>query len=176
MTPGRVHEEVPMGERQWLDEYSGQSVDELIALEATHRIDSLVVAFEQALDQKAAREGDDALTQEEWDLLGIEALEREVNNGGYSQFFVNTPEYVPIIVQALRRIGCPRSAAITEEAIGVLQLTELSVPAIDEIMSLDDPKREDRLSACDDRYFQNTESIETQLFAFIKANRGRFRL
>jgi hypothetical protein len=37
--------------------YSGQSTDELLALEGRYRLDSLVLALEQALLQKAAREG-----------------------------------------------------------------------------------------------------------------------
>jgi hypothetical protein len=41
----------------WLDEYSGQTVDELLALEGEYRLDSLVLAFEQALDQKTERAG-----------------------------------------------------------------------------------------------------------------------
>jgi hypothetical protein len=47
-----------MPDLNWLDGYSGESVDELIALEGTYRTDSLVLAFEQAMDQKAARVGE----------------------------------------------------------------------------------------------------------------------
>lgn len=65
---------------EFLAGYSGQTTDELIALASNYRIDSIVLAFEQALDQRSlARE----LTVEESWILAIEALEREVNNGGY---------------------------------------------------------------------------------------------
>jgi hypothetical protein len=46
-----------MPDLNWLDEYSGQTVDELLALEGEYRLDSLVLAFEQALDQKTERAG-----------------------------------------------------------------------------------------------------------------------
>src|SRR5437879_4032538 len=109
-----------MQDLQWLDGYSGETIDELIALEGKYRTDSLVLAFEQAMDQKAARVGQDKLTLEERVILAIEALEREVNNGGYDQFFVNlSREYAPIIVDALRRIGCPRTAEITQKALKI---------------------------------------------------------
>jgi hypothetical protein len=66
---------------QWLDQYGGETVEELIALGDTHRIDSLVLAFEQAMDQKVARVGYE-LACEERIILAVEALAREVNNGG----------------------------------------------------------------------------------------------
>ena len=112
-----------MPDLKWLDGYSGQSVDELIALEGEYRIDALVVAFDQALDQKAAANGDDSLSAEERVIVAIVALESEVNNGGYLQFFQNSSrEFAPIIVQALERIGCARTAAITRKAIDALHL------------------------------------------------------
>jgi hypothetical protein len=92
-----------MPDLKWLDGYSGQTTNELLVLEGGCRIDSLVLVFEEALNQKVARNGDGGLTTEERVVLAIEALEREVNNGGYRLFFV------PIIVQALERIERARS-------------------------------------------------------------------
>src|SRR5215472_14129753 len=116
-----------MADLKWLDGYSGQTIDQLVALEGEYRIDSLVTAFHEALDQKAARDGEESLSGEERVVLAIEALEREVNNGGFRQFFENSSqEYAPMIVQALERIGCARTAAITQEAIDALHLPELT--------------------------------------------------
>jgi hypothetical protein len=82
----------------WLGGYSGQSVEELLSLEVTHRCDSLVLAFEEAIGQKAQRDGVRGLTTEERVVLAVEALEREVNNGGYDQFFINASrEFAPTI-------------------------------------------------------------------------------
>ena len=71
-----------MPELEFLDSYGGQSLDELLAMEATHRKDSLLLAIESALDAKATRLGPASLTSEERMILAVEALEREVNNGG----------------------------------------------------------------------------------------------
>ncbi len=91
-----------MENKAFLESYDGQSTDELIALESSHRVDSLVLAFEQALLTK------DYPTAEEQVVLAVEALEREVNNGGYSQFFVNSSrEYSSLVVEALEAIDCP---------------------------------------------------------------------
>jgi hypothetical protein len=153
-----------MPELQWLDGYSGQSVDELIALEGTYRTDSLVLAFEEAMNQKGARVGDDKLTVEERVILAVEALEREVNNGGYDQFFVNTPEYSPIVVDSLHRIGCPKTAEITQKALDIVNRTQE-----------EDDERQEALDECDSLYFEGPENIEESLFAFIKANRVKIQ-
>jgi hypothetical protein len=41
-----------MKDVKWLDRYSGQSVEELIALAPEYRVDSIVLAFEEALLHK----------------------------------------------------------------------------------------------------------------------------
>ena len=43
-------------EKQFLDNYSGQTTDELIALKDKYRIDSLVLAFEHAIHKKSESE------------------------------------------------------------------------------------------------------------------------
>lgn len=160
---------------KWLDQYGGQTVDQLLAMEAEYRVDSLVIAFEQALDQKAAREGDASLCAEERIVLAIEALEREVNNGGYFQFFQNpSREYASIVVDALSRIGCPQTAAITQTAVDALHLPQLTDDAICSV--LDDEDVQSELDECDDAYYKAGEDIDDLLFAFIRKNKDRFRL
>jgi hypothetical protein len=166
-----------MSELQWLDGYSGQTVDDLIALEGKYRTDSIVLAFEQAIDQKAARVGDAKLTAEERTILAIEALEREVNNGGYGQFFLNSSrEYAPIIVQSLRRIGCPKTAEITQKALKIVQETPITDEEIDTGTWEENEERQDALGECDNLYFERPENVEERLFAFIKTNRTRIAL
>src|SRR5687767_752879 len=72
----------------FLKGYTGQSTEQLIALAPHYRVDSIVLAFEQAIDLKAAKGR--KLSQVENDIVAIEAMEREVNNGGYHQFFINS--------------------------------------------------------------------------------------
>jgi Domain of unknown function (DUF4375) len=162
-----------MPDLQWLDGYSGESVDELIALEGKYRTDSLVLAFEQAMDQKAARVGENQLTVEERVILAVEALEREVNNGGYDQFFVNSSrEYSQIIVDALRRIGCPKTAEITYKALQIMQ-GSMTEEEFENGTWDDNAERQDALGECDSLYFEGPENIEESLFAFIKTNRAK---
>ena len=47
-------------------------------------------------------------------------VESEVNNGGFSQYFLNSSaESAPFIVEALERIGAPKTADICKRAIAV---------------------------------------------------------
>ncbi len=111
----------------YLDSYAGQSTEELLALEREFRVDSLVLAFEQAIQGKSA----DSISTEESYVLAVEGLEREVNNGGYSQFFGNSSgEFAPLIEAALRAIDCPKTADITRDAIAALRVKALTTEAV----------------------------------------------
>lgn len=162
-----------MSELECLNGYTGQTVEQLLALEGTYRIDSLLWAFEAVLEQKISNRNLENLTFEEQTVMAVESLEREVNNGGYHQFFLNTPEYAPIIQEALGAIGCPKFAQITRDAITALRLRVVSIAEIENIIYDDDEPRDAALSACDDRFYEYPESIEERLFAFIKANKRK---
>ena len=165
-----------MSDLPFLQNYSGQTVEQLLSLEGAYRIDSLVLIFEEALLKKAFRDGDLSVSDEERVILAVEALEREVNNGGYSLFFENsTREFAPFIVQALVRIGCPKTAEITQRAIDALHLPILSVEAIEAALAGGNVSEED-LNECDRSYFQGPEDIAGQLFAFIKKNKNSIKL
>jgi uncharacterized protein DUF4375 len=57
------------------------------------------------LSAPTASDGD--LTDEENLVLGVMALDREVTNGGYYQFFLNSSRwFVAVILDYLRRIEC----------------------------------------------------------------------
>ena len=153
-----------MSELPWLSKYSGQSTRELIAMEHAYRKDSLVLVFEEALGQKAFRLGEvSLLSNEERIVLAIEALEREVNNGGYSQFLQNTEaELVTSVVAALNSIGCVDLAKLTQRAIDVVGPREKSP---------DGDLGETAMAAledCDAEYFEIAGDLADPLLQFIK--------
>ena len=114
-----------------------------------------------------------SLTDEERVVLAVEALEREVNNGGYDQFFVNSSrEFAPTVVAALQRIGCKKTAAITQRAITALGISDLTSEAIDAAMVGDDEQRVAKLNRCNDSYYKCAEPVAERLFAFIKVNKA----
>lgn len=165
-----------IGNLGWLDGYSGQSIEELLALEGKYRIDSLVLVFEEGIRQKLKRRGGRAPTDEERIVLAVQALEREVNNGGYAQFFTNSSQFVPPIVDSLQRIGCKITAMITQRAIEALGISDLIAEAIDTAMALADEQRLAELNRCDEAYYKGAEPIAERLFAFIRANKAGISL
>lgn len=165
-------------EKIFLDQYDGQSVGELIAMQDTHRIDSLLLAIEMGIEQTLTGRERADLSVPELTVLAVEALEREVNNGGYHQFFLNSSvEYVHDIVPALERIGCTSCAAITAGAIAILRLPESADP--EEIPDLTrelEDEALDELGKCDSRYFANRESIGDALFAYVERHASEIPL
>lgn len=167
-----------MGDLKFLASYSGESTEELVRMESDYRIDSLVLAFEEALGRKAYRLGDAALSWPEGVVLAVEALEREVNNGGYAQFFINSSkEYASVIVDSLHAIDCHATAAITADAIDALRLGgAITEPAIDEAMSSGGQSMSGQLANCDDRYYELGDDIAGKLFDFIIRNKNEISI
>ena len=91
-------------------------------------------------------------------VLAVEALEREVNHGGFVSFFDTASGFTPIIVEALHAIGASTAAALTAEAIRAAQG--------------DDALLED----CDQRYFDEVGDLSEELFAFIRAHADRIQI
>lgn len=161
-----------MAEKQWLEAVGNRTIEQIIQLEDTHRIDSIVVAIEDALLEKAD------LTAAERIVLVIEAMEREVNNGGFNQFFFNSSnEYAGELVSALRQIGAPNAAEIAERALRTVGAQPDWTCDQYEVASVDpDETTMAELNACDDAYYASDEPIAEKLFEFIKANHEDIRL
>jgi Domain of unknown function (DUF4375) len=145
--------------KPWLG-YSGQSAAEILACKTTHRIDSLLCALEEAIDLRQSRTPGHALTEEERTFLAAMALEREVNNGGFDQFFMNSSrQYAPIIVSALETIGCTEVAALARQAVGASGR----------------PDREEVLNGLDQRFYA-LSGIAEKLFAFVESRPEAFAI
>ena len=157
-------------------EYTGQTTPEILACSETHSQLSILFAIEWGLQAKArALGGEDKLNDEERLVLAVRALDREVGNGGYDQFFVNSSRrFAPVIVVCLRRIGCEDTAAVTERAIAALGLTQIDVPAIEEAIAKEDSVRDAVFEACDQDFYRLTELFD-KLFAFVTAVQEKIR-
>jgi hypothetical protein len=159
----------------WLD-YTGQDTQQILACKSTHRIDSLLCALEQAIELRQNRFPGVAATPEEQALLAIMALQREVNNGGYHQFFANSScRYALTVVPALESIGCAAAAALTQRAIDALNLHPLTLKAIEDSILKPGPRRDRALDALDKQFFKIFE-IDPKLFAFVESRPEAFAL
>lgn len=182
---------------------SGKSVDELLEMTQGQNECQFLFDLEIAIQQKEERVGYENLSAEEQIVLAIEALEREVNNGGYSQFFLNSSgEYAPIIVDALTRIGCPEVAAVTRRAIETIRPAAWAPEAIEAAVAsyaetessrwakipgsilmerspIDQRETHDAMSKalrqCDQAFYSGNENIGGRLIEFVKANKESIR-
>jgi hypothetical protein len=89
----------------------------------------------------------------------IWALESEVNNGGFSQYFLNSSaESASFVVQALETIGAPKTASICRRAIATAVPTGLP-PTVETICSV----------AADfpDEILEKLETLDQEVFAYV---------
>ena len=161
-----------MGELPWLYSAEGRSIAQLLALEGTYRMDSIVCVVEQGIGQRRG------LTEAEKVVLAIAAVEREVNNGGFSQFFFNSSRvYAYEAAGALRAIGAPKTAELFEKALALVtsgkkvevdNLRLCAAEASDEV--------DDGLDDLDAEYYAGVEEpLSEKLFQYIKRNQADIR-
>jgi hypothetical protein len=159
----------------WLDGYSGQTVDELLLFEGTEGVYTILSALEQAVRAKLETSGPLKMTGIERMLLSVMALLREVNNGGYDQYFRNSSrQFAPAIVRDLAGIGCTEVADITQQALDSLNLPKLTVAAIEAAMAAESTTRDRALERCNIAFYSRTEVWE-RLFLYVKAHQNAIR-
>jgi hypothetical protein len=107
----------------------------------------------------------------------IWAVESEVNNGGFSQYFLNTSaESAPFVVEALESIGAPKTASICNRAIAVAFPTGLpKTPEAISSVAADLPDETlAKLDALDREFFAYPHNLTDLLFAYVSGHPEEF--
>lgn len=107
----------------------------------------------------------------------IWAVESEVNNGGFSQYFFNSScETSGFVAEALETIGAPRTADICRRAIAAAFPDGLpSDPeAIRSAASDFSDETEDSLDALDKEFYQYPHDLTQLLFAYVSKHPEEF--
>lgn len=148
--------------------YNGETLDELLALD-DQRFE-ILFALEMALLAKKKANGSATLSNEEHVVLQVLDLEREVNNGGYDQYFRNSRcEYAETVVHALEVIGADQAAAITLRAVNVVGLAPVS-EMYDELFGPRCDEITDALEPCDNKFYDVVVELTEPVWAFVSAN------
>ena len=104
-------------------------------------------------------------------------VESEVNNGGFSQYFLNdSAESSSFIVTALKEIGAPKTATICQRAIAIAYPGGLPQTA-DSIRSAAGDFSEEilqGLESLDQEFFSYPHDLTGLLFAYVKAHPDEF--
>jgi hypothetical protein len=98
------------------------------------------------------------------------AVESEVNNGGFSQYFLNSScETAPFVAEALDTIGTPQTANICRRAIACAFPAGLpSTPdAVSSAASDFSEEIMEKLDALDGEFFKYPHNLTNLLFAFV---------
>jgi len=105
------------------------------------------------------------------------AVESEVNNGGFSQYFLNSSaETARFVVEALNIIGAPRTADICKRAIAVAFPAGLPSEPAQISAGAEDftGETEERLEELDDEFFEYPHNLTDLLFAFVSKHSKEF--
>ena len=107
----------------------------------------------------------------------IWALESEVNNGGFSQYFLNSSaESASFVVEALEAIGAPKTASICNRAIITAYPAGLP-PTVETIRSVaaDFPDEIlEELESPDQEFFAYPHNLTDLLFAYVSVHPEEF--
>ncbi len=98
------------------------------------------------------------------------ALESQVNNGGFSQYFLNeSGESASFVVEALEIIGAPKTADICKRAVGIAFPN--GVPASPEAIQAAPAEFSDETAAeldpLDQKFFTYPHDLTSLLFAYV---------
>jgi hypothetical protein len=107
----------------------------------------------------------------------IWAVESEVNNGGFSQYFQNTScETAVFVVQALNVIGAPRTADICRRALETAFPAGLPSTAdtIASTVGNFSDEIQEQLETLDGEFFAYPHNLTDLLFAFVSKHPEEF--
>lgn len=135
-------------------QYSGQSSDDLLAHQKTHRRDAILFCLADALGEKAKR--GQALTPQEQVVRSLIAMHRAVWERGFGKFFREAGQEVPALLANLKKIGA-------------LQMAELASQAFAS------RRRAAALRECDEDYFASNET-EARLWAYVLKHRKEIQV
>jgi hypothetical protein len=107
----------------------------------------------------------------------IWAVESEVNNGGFSQYFFNdSRESAPFVVEALETVGASKTAAICRRAIATAFPSGLprESQAIRSAAADFSDETLENLEPLDQEFFAYPNSLTDLLFAYVSQHPGEF--
>lgn len=110
-------------------------------------------------------------------VLLIENLEREINNGGFNQFYYNqSGNFAHETYEALKIIGADQTALIIRKANGAWPDSKVLVNQNDRqnLLSKIESKSERIWNECDAMFYEYKDDLSELLFEYVKLNKEAF--
>ena len=119
----------------------------------------------------------DTLTEAQKNLYYNQNLEREVNNGGFNQYFINSSgDFAHETINSLRTIGANHTADILQSAID--QFPDKKVPRdrdarIDLVGQIEETANE-KWEELDQKFFEYKDDLNSLNIEYVKKHRTEF--
>ena len=111
-------------------------------------------------------------------FLFVENLEREINNGGFNQFYFNSSgNFSQETVNALLEIGAEKTAEIVERANSEFKNGIVPKDRIERQNELEliEHKAEKNWNKCDSEFYEYKDNLTELLIAFVIKNKLEFK-
>lgn len=159
----------------WVDGYDGQSVDAVLAFADSEDARELLTVLEHAIQQRweivpEARTGVENI------VMAVMALIREVNNGGFDQFFRNSSRRWALFASdAMVHVGRRDAAKIAARALRAVRIpkdagSEGLWETFDQRMNTPDARRDAVLNECD-LLFWSLAGLPESLLVYARNHR-----
>lgn len=149
-------------------------IDDILAIEDPT---TFAIALSNLVYGREGPEGLSGLTEAEQTVYCIDGLEREVNNGGFSQFFFNSAgDQARETVAALRRIGASYTAELVERAMAPFGPAGPSADRDERGEQLDriGDSADALWSELDDAFYEYKDDLTGLLRSYVSARRDQF--
>ena len=110
-------------------------------------------------------------------MLIIENLEREINNGGFHQFYWNSSgNHANETIDALTKIGANKTAEIVKKANSEFKNGTVPKDRIERQNELEliEEKAEENWNKCDLEFYEYQDDLTELLIAFVIKNKTDF--
>ncbi|MBI9058550.1 MAG: DMP19 family protein [Labilibaculum sp.] len=139
---------------------------------------SIVIAIDDYLNEKSEYcEKIEKLNESQKTFIIIENLEREINNGGFNQFYFNSSgDFSHETVDALIEIGAIKTADIVKKSNSQFPENRVTTNRDErqEILEQIEDTANKIWETCDEDFYKYEDNIAVLLIDFVKANKTDF--
>lgn len=117
------------------------------------------------------------LTEPQKQFYYNQNLEKEVNNGGFSQYFINSSgDFAHETVLSLRAIGADKTAEILQQAIDQFPNKRVPKDREERIRMVEkiEPKANDEWNRLDSKFFEYQDDLSLLNLDFVRKHKSSF--
>jgi Domain of unknown function (DUF4375) len=157
----------------------GATTDEILAHENDDKKADVLPALVWGLGQKIEKQGWDRLTDTERRLVAVQYMDAEVLDGGFDEYFFNSPGGdAEVALAGLKDMGATVTASLLERAMDVFPVGK---PPTDQqerwkVMDKIESSSKPVWKKCDDEFYRFPEDLDRLSLVYAKKNRAQIIL